>query len=178
MLVKEVNGVAIDTKVEKPSTRPKRAGTNGNGHHGNGSRKGGGGGGGSNSGDNNRDDNEQNFSPIRYRIGIWLGCAAILATFAALTFAYLFRSSAKDWQPLVLPRLLWLSTALILASSITFEAARKFLKRKLVKACRQWLLITVLLGLGFLIVQLFAWRQLTAREFISQKIRTVRSFIF
>lgn len=97
----------------------------------------------------------------RYRIGMWVALAAVLMMFTALTSAYIVRAaSANDWTPLAMPRILLLSTALILLSSGTLEAARRKLKTDQVTAHKQWLAITVLLGIGFLASQLFAWREL------------------
>ncbi len=54
-------------------------------------------------------------SANRYRIGMWVGMASILMMFTALTSAYIVRSgSSNDWQPLAMPRVMWLSTALII----------------------------------------------------------------
>jgi len=120
----------------------------------------GGGGGGS-----RRGGDSQGFSPARYRLGMWVGLAAIAMMFTALTSAYIVRAaSGDDWRPLAMPRILWLSTGLILASSFTFEAARRALKRGLDSVYSRWLLLTVLLGLGFLASQLIAWRQLVAQR--------------
>jgi cytochrome c oxidase subunit 3 len=92
---------------------------------------------------------------------MWVALAAILMMFTALTSAYIVRSaSASDWQPLQMPRILLLSTALILVSSGTLEAARRKLKAAAVNLHRRWLLATVALGLGFLVLQLIAWQQL------------------
>lgn len=96
----------------------------------------------------------------RYRIGMWVALASILMMFTALSSAYIVRAaSASDWQPLRMPRILLLSTALILASSGTLEAARRNWKDA-ADSKRRWLLLTVLLGVGFLGSQLLAWRQL------------------
>jgi heme/copper-type cytochrome/quinol oxidase subunit 3 len=66
------------------------------------------------------------FSPDRYRIGVWVAVASIVMLFTALISAYIVRSaSANDWQPLAMPRVLWLSTALILLSSFTMETSRR-----------------------------------------------------
>lgn len=99
----------------------------------------------------------------RYRIGMWVGLASVTMMFTSLSSAYIVRSSsANDWVSLPMPRVLIVSTILILASSVTLELARRKLKASLTKAYAQWVLITVLLGLGFLASQVFAWRQLTA----------------
>ncbi|MDT4954486.1 MAG: cytochrome c oxidase subunit [Acidobacteriota bacterium] len=104
------------------------------------------------------------FSPSKYRIGMWVALAAVAMMFTALTSAYIVRANtSNDWRPIAMPPLLWLSTALILVSSITFEVSRRSLKQEKTRAYQRWLLLTVLLGLGFLATQLMAWRQLVAQ---------------
>ena len=100
-------------------------------------------------------------SANRYRIGMWVALASILMMFTALSSAYIVRAaSANDWQPLKMPRILLLSTALIIISSGTLEAARRKWKDTVKSGHRRWLLLTVALGVGFLVSQLLAWRQL------------------
>ena len=104
------------------------------------------------------------FIASRYRVGMWVGLAAILMMFTALTSAYIVRAaSSNDWLPLAMPRVLLLSTALIIVSSVTLEAARRKLKELAQGAYKRWLLITVVLGLGFVGSQLLAWRQLVGQ---------------
>jgi cytochrome c oxidase subunit 3 len=96
-----------------------------------------------------------------YRIGMWVAMASILMLFTALSSAYIVRAaSANDWQPLRMPRVLLLSTALIIVSSITLEFSRRKLKGGQQGAHKSLLVLTTLLGLGFLVSQLFAWKQL------------------
>ena len=97
----------------------------------------------------------------RYRIGMWVALASILMLFTSLSSAYIVRAaSANDWQPLHMPRVLLLSTALILVSSLTLEFARRKLKTGEQRAHKSLLVLTSLLGLGFLGSQLFAWKEL------------------
>lgn len=99
-------------------------------------------------------------SANRYRIGMWVALASILMMFTALSSAYIVRAaSSTDWQPLRMPLILLLSTALILLSSGTLETARRKWKDA-ANGSKRWLLLTVVLGVGFLASQLFAWRQL------------------
>ena len=101
----------------------------------------------------------------RYRIGMWVGLASILMLFTALTSAYIVRAaSSNDWKSLPMPRILLLSTALILVSSGTLEFAKRKLKAAQANSYKTWLLITTALGLGFLASQLIAWRQLVAQR--------------
>src|SRR5689334_8188741 len=97
----------------------------------------------------------------RYRIGMWVGLASVAMMFTSLSSAYIVRSaSSNDWTPLPMPRVLLLSTALLVGSSVTLEAARRRLRAGLGAAYKQWLAITVVLGLAFVAAQLVAWRQL------------------
>ena len=101
------------------------------------------------------------FSPDRYRIGVWVAIGGILMLFVALTSSYIVRSaSSNDWQPIAMPKVLWLSTALIVISSITMEISRRSLKQQRDRGYGRWLMITAALGLAFLASQLLAWRQL------------------
>jgi cytochrome c oxidase subunit 3 len=104
------------------------------------------------------------LSLSKYRIGMWVALASIAMMFTALTSAYIVRANtSNDWRPIAMPPLLWLSTGLILLSSITFEVSRRSLKQAKAGIYQRWLLLTVLLGLAFLATQLMAWRQLVAQ---------------
>src|SRR5260221_1671640 len=96
-----------------------------------------------------------------FRTGAWVVIAGVVMLFTALTSSYIVRSaSGNDWRPIAMPRVLWLSTALILVSSITMEISRRSLKHERNAGYGRWLVITIALGLAFLATQLLAWRQL------------------
>ena len=100
----------------------------------------------------------------KYRTGMFVALAGVMMMFTALTSAYIVRAAgANDWLPIAVPRVLWISTALIVISSITLEFARKALKVDDHSAYSRMLLVTVVLGLGFLGAQLLAWRQLVSQ---------------
>jgi cytochrome c oxidase subunit 3 len=89
---------------------------------------------------------------------------SIAVLFITVGFAYFQRSrTGVNWQHIRIPRLLWLSTALILASGWALETARGALERKSNASYVRWLQITVVLGLAFLGSQLFALRELTTQ---------------
>jgi cytochrome c oxidase subunit 3 len=97
----------------------------------------------------------------RYRLGTWVAMASILMLFTALSSAYIVRAaSSSDWQPLAMPRILLLSSVLLLISSVTLESARRKLRQAATGTYKSWLFLTVVLGVGFLVSQLIAWRQL------------------
>ena len=110
------------------------------------------------------DASDFDSSANRYRIGMWVALASIMMMFTALTSAYIVRAaSADDWKTLSMPRVLWLSTAVIIISSVTLEVARRKLKSDGQGVHRRWLFATGLLGFAFLLSQLFAWRQLVGQ---------------
>ncbi len=99
--------------------------------------------------------------PGAFRILIWTACASISAFFAALMIAYVWRAGTGPyWQPVVFPPVLWLSTSIILASSGTFEVARRVFRRGLWRLASRLFVVTATLGMTFLAAQLVAWREL------------------
>src|SRR5713226_363873 len=108
-----------------------------------------------------KDGEPLRFTPARYRIGVWMAIASIVMLFTALTSAYIVRSaSGDDWRPITMPKVLWVSTLLIVISSLTMEVSRRSLKQQRDARYARWLIITGALGLSFLASQIIAWRQL------------------
>jgi len=96
-----------------------------------------------------------------YRLGLLLTCAWIFTFFAALEIAFFWRARTMEfWQPIPLPKTLWVSTAVILWSSVLFERARRLYRRGQHLIASRLLLITACCGAAFLASQLSAWRQL------------------
>jgi cytochrome c oxidase subunit III len=126
----------------------------------------------------------------RARLGLVCGIATVSMVFISLTSAYVVRqglptfdgatnSYVRDWGTVQLPwALLFVNTAVLLASSITMEFARRDMARRTALAPLRsipgiaieehsfpWLGVTVLLGFGFLVGQWLAWGELKARGF-------------
>ena len=102
-------------------------------------------------------------SEQRYKLAVWVGIAGIVMFFAAISSAMVVSSVREDWRRIDLPPVLWLSSALLLGSSLTFEAARRAVRRRGAKDVRMWVLFTALLGIGFLFAQLSGWSQMLAQ---------------
>jgi cytochrome c oxidase subunit 3 len=99
-----------------------------------------------------------------YITGMTVGLGGILMFFMALVSAYIVRKDIpnSNWHPLAVPRILWLNTAVLIASSFTLSHARKLLKSNDQKGFRDWWSVTTVLGVFFLIGQVIAWQQLRA----------------
>jgi cytochrome c oxidase subunit 3 len=99
-----------------------------------------------------------------YVTGMTVGLGGILMFFMALVSAYIVRKGIPnaDWRPLTVPRILWLNTAILIASSFALVRARRCFRASDEQGFRHWWGLTTVLGVFFLIGQLIAWRQLAA----------------
>jgi len=109
--------------------------------------------------------------------GVWVAVAAISMFFAAFTSSMIVRQGVTpDWFHFQLPRVMYLSTLVLLASSLTLELARRRFAAvpdstgatasadtALVSRGMYWMYVTGALGLLFVLGQLLAWRSLRAQ---------------
>ena len=99
-----------------------------------------------------------------YRLGMWFALTGIVMLFAAFTSALVVRKGMSfDWVLFRVPRVLWLNTFLLMASSVTLELSRRSLSAGAANEFIRWLSATLVLGLSFLGGQLIAWRELASR---------------
>ncbi len=98
--------------------------------------------------------------PFTAQLGLMGLLGTVTMLFAGFTSAYLVRRAGVSWETFSMPVLLWFNTVVLMASSATLEGARAALGRLSPGAVRSWLLATNVLGLGFVVGQLLAWRQL------------------
>jgi cytochrome c oxidase subunit 3 len=128
----------------------------GGGHNLPPARRGNGGGG----GDDGKKQPKRRPSPNRYYTGVTVGIVSVLMFFMALSSAFLVRKGGADWVPVRIPTLMWINTAVLLASSGTLELARNRLAHLDNRGFRTFWLVTTGLGIAFLVGQIVAWRML------------------
>src|SRR5271168_766925 len=105
------------------------------------------------------------------RTGVWVALAAITMMFVAFTSALFVREgySSADWHHLAIPKILFLNSIVLVASSLTLEAARRrvagFARGAIdgVADPLRWLYGTLALGLLFVAGQYQAWLGLRAQ---------------
>src|SRR5579863_8475165 len=137
----------MPTVVEAPEV--KIGGPNGGGPRDHGPN-GHGGGGGDDHSDDGRGVPGAGLLAMRFLL------VSITMLFVTIGVAYHERAKAPaHWQHIHVPPLLWLSTALILASSWTLELGRGAFDRKNSFRYARWLELTVVIGLAFLASQIF-----------------------
>lgn len=92
---------------------------------------------------------------------MWLGLGSIVMVFAGLTSAYVVRKGAGDWFSIVLPQIFWISSAVIIVSSVTMNLALQAFRKDNKKNGVLFLGLTLALGLGFTLTQFMGWSELT-----------------
>jgi cytochrome c oxidase subunit 3 len=140
-------------------------------------------------GDNDNWDNRPNrpHHPgqrlINYRLGLFFALGAVFLFFTGLVSVFsvtqpagrldAYNHAINAWLPAAIPPILWLTTAVLLLSSVTVEIARRHifhpidameewfgLGHPVSRRALPWLLATLVLGSLFLAGQWLAWCQL------------------
>lgn len=91
---------------------------------------------------------------------MWISMVSMTMMFAGLTSAYVISSNREDWVSFDLPVAFQWSTLAILISSITFFIAKKAAQKGNKSLTSLLLLITLLLGLGFVYGQFAGFQSL------------------
>jgi len=92
---------------------------------------------------------------------LWFGIVSLIMSFAGLTSAFVVSSAREDWLAgFVLPNAFSVSVALIILSSLTLLLAKKYLKLNKAKKTSFYLMVTLVLGIGFIISQLIGFQQI------------------
>jgi len=98
--------------------------------------------------------------PPPAKMALWVFLAVATSLFVLFVSAYAMRLGLADWSPLPRPRLLMLNTALLVGASLAMQWSVHAARRADQGSVRKGLGASGLLTLGFLVGQLFVWRQL------------------
>jgi len=91
---------------------------------------------------------------------LWVSMISMVMFFAGLTSAYVISMKRDDWVSFDLPQAFYISTFLIVASSITLFLSQRLLKQNNRQLSLILLVITLFLGLGFIWQQYIGFNQL------------------
>lgn len=150
-----------DTTVEKRRTHLSGEGGGSGNRNGN---NGGGGDGGDHRPDG--DDNRVSHRVVdKSRVLTAFLLLAVIMTFGGLIGAYIVISmnGVAEWRPFALPIQVWISTAIILASSFSYHLAKKAIDADEPDKARRWLIVTTVLGATFISSQMLVWLALYKR---------------
>jgi cytochrome c oxidase subunit 3 len=95
---------------------------------------------------------------------LWISMASMVMIFGALTSAYYVRREKGDWLHFDLPQMFYISTAVIMLSSVTMNWALSSARKNDFKNIKRALLLTLLLGLSFVYFQFQGWGALVAQK--------------
>ena len=91
---------------------------------------------------------------------LWVSMISMVMFFAGLTSAYVIRMKRDDWVTFDLPDAFYMSTFLIVVSSITLMLSQKFIKQDKRQLSIVLLVVTLFLGIGFIWQQYEGFNQL------------------
>ncbi|MEK1853183.1 MAG: cytochrome c oxidase subunit 3 [Phyllobacterium sp.] len=94
------------------------------------------------------------------KIGLGVFLAVVGALFTLFISAYFMRMGLADWWAIPLPGLLWVNTGVLLVSSIALQWTKIRAQQDQIEAVRAGLLVSFVTAAGFLVGQVFAWREL------------------
>jgi cytochrome c oxidase subunit 3 len=95
-----------------------------------------------------------------HKFTLWIGIGSIIMMFAGLTSAYIVKGSLPGFSTVQLPQLFYYSTAVMLCSSLTMQWSLKAFKERSMQQYRRLLTVTMILGFGFIAMQLIGFSQL------------------
>ena len=95
-----------------------------------------------------------------HKFTLWVAIGSILMMFAGLTSAFIVKSNLVGWRDVVMPQIFWVSTAVIIASSITVQLALRSFKQRDMGRYRQLIAMTFILGMAFVVMQWLGFREL------------------
>ncbi len=95
---------------------------------------------------------------------LWLCLISIAMMFAGLTSGYIVRRDTGTWLKFDLPFTFWISTALIILSSVTMNWVVQLVRKNALAMLPKAVLITLTLGVGFGVCQFISWSILISKD--------------
>jgi cytochrome c oxidase subunit 3 len=107
-------------------------------------------------------------------VGLWSFMAVVTSVFLIFTASYFMRINSShggvasgmmhEWVPVREPSILWLNTAVLIATSLVLELARRAAGNTNIHLTRTYLIAATVLTLIFLSGQAYAWQLVAPHE--------------
>jgi len=108
------------------------------------------------------EEQHQGVHPKKFLV--WLFIVSIVMLFAALTSAYIVKQSDGNWLQFELPDIFWITSLIIVISSVTMQLAVVAARKDNIAQVRLFLIATTVLGLVFLAGQYKSWEDLVGQD--------------
>ncbi|MCC7029716.1 MAG: cytochrome c oxidase subunit 3 [Chitinophagaceae bacterium] len=95
-----------------------------------------------------------------HKLLLWIAIASICMMFAGWTSAFLVRKAQGNWLLFSLPTAFWVSTAVILASSVTMHLSIKEFKKRNMGLYKKLISVTAILGVLFMLLQFWGFYEM------------------
>lgn len=92
-----------------------------------------------------------------HKYSMWIAMASITMMFIGFTSAYVVKRSQANWLSFELPAIFWVSTGLILLSSLTMHLGLRQFKARSMGSYKSLITLTALLGVAFAVCQVIGF---------------------
>jgi len=103
---------------------------------------------------------KQVLSVNKWKFMVWLFIITIIMLFASQTSAYLVRRAEGNWVEFEIPQIFWVSTVVLIISSISMHFALRAAKANKQSILKLAVAITFVFGIAFLVMQYMGWQNL------------------
>jgi cytochrome c oxidase subunit 3 len=110
--------------------------------------------------------NPENAGPSKIASGkilLWIAIASIVMLFAGLTSGFIVRKEEGNWLNYEFPAAFYVSTVLMLLSSITMHLAVLSAKKNKLANLKRYIIATLALGITFVFSQFIGWSNLVSQ---------------
>lgn len=108
--------------------------------------------------------NQQRKKMHPHKFTMWVAMGSIVMMFAGLTSAFIVKSNQTNWKTVALPQAFWISTVVIVLSSLTLQWSIRSFKNREMSKYRSLIGVTLLLGIGFVVLQWVGFKDLWAQQ--------------
>ena len=112
-----------------------------------------------------------------HRFALYISFASIIMMFGALTSAYIVKHAAGNWLEYKMPSIFYISTAVLLLSSVCLHYSYSSFTRQLEKKYKLFLLLAFILGVSFVVLQYYGWQSLYGAG-LDLKVNVSGSFLY
>jgi cytochrome c oxidase subunit 3 len=113
--------------------------------------------------------NQQKHKIHPHKFTLWIAIASILMMFAGLTSAFIVKSNLVGWRDIQVPKIFWVSTAVIAISSLTIQMSLRSFRQREMNKYRLLMGLTFVLGIAFIVLQGLGFKELWEQQHITFK---------
>ncbi len=95
-----------------------------------------------------------------HKLLMWIAIASICMMFAGWTSAFLVRKAQGNWLIFTMPVAFWISTAVVMISSVTMHFSIAAFKKRNMKQYKTLISITAVLGFLFMVLQFLGFYEM------------------